>query len=99
MAEQATIKKVNGIDQNVMKETLGAIEQDPELAKCKFRITNKWINGNHNCTTVSGFYGCKQEMKHKQDFELHADEPPVLAGDDPRLPTRSNTCSTPSHPA
>ncbi|MHC4369854.1 MAG: OsmC family protein, partial [Planctomycetota bacterium] len=82
MAEETTTKKVNGIDQSVMQETLSAIEQDPELAKCKFRVHNKWVDGNHNCSEVCGFYGAKQEMTHKQRFELHADEPPVLAGDD-----------------
>lgn len=82
MAEQSTTNKVNGIDQTIMHETLDAIEKDPELAKCKFRVSNKWVDGNHNCTTVSGFYGAKQEMTHKQRFELHADEPPVLAGED-----------------
>ncbi|MHC4329616.1 MAG: hypothetical protein ACYSWW_16005 [Planctomycetota bacterium] len=82
MAEQATINKVNGIDQGVMQGTLDAIRQDPDLAKCRFRVTNKWIDGNHNRTTVSGFYGAKQEMTHKQPFDLDADEPPVLAGED-----------------
>jgi uncharacterized OsmC-like protein len=82
MAEQATINKVNGIDQGVMQGTLDAIRQDPDLAKCRFRVTNKWVDGNHNRTTVSGFYGAKQEMTHKQPFDLDADEPPVLAGED-----------------
>jgi uncharacterized OsmC-like protein len=31
---------------------------------------------------VKDFYGAKQEMQHKQTFELHADEPPILAGGD-----------------
>lgn len=29
-----------------------------------------------------GVYGAKQELAHKQKFELHADEPPILAGQD-----------------
>ncbi len=76
------INRTNGIDLNVLKETVGAIQKDPELGKCKFRARNKWIDANHNCTTISGFYGAKQEMTHKQEFELHADEPPILAGGD-----------------
>jgi len=74
--------RVNGIDLSVLKETISAIQQDPELGSCKFRARNKWIDANHNCTTISGFYGAKQEMTHKQEFELHADEPPILAGGD-----------------
>ncbi len=81
LAEERS-NRVNGINLNVLKETVGAIQADPELGKCKFRARNKWIDANHNCTTISGFYGAKQEMTHKQEFELHADEPPILAGND-----------------
>ncbi len=82
MLTEETSNRVNGINLNVLKETVGAIQADPELGKCKFRARNKWIDANHNCTTISGFYGAKQEMTHKQEFELHADEPPILAGND-----------------
>jgi uncharacterized OsmC-like protein len=73
---------VNGIDLDTLTGTVEAIDQEPELGACKFRARNTWLGGNHNCTTVSGFYGAKQEIAHKQVFELHADEPPILAGQD-----------------
>jgi len=73
---------VNGIHMETLQGTVNAIEQEPELGKCKFRARNRWLGGNHNCTTVTGFYGAKQEIAHKQQFELHADEPPILAGHD-----------------
>ncbi len=76
------IDRENGIDLSVLKETVSAIQKDPDLGKCKFRARNKWVDANHNCTTISGFYAAKQEMPHKQKFELHADEPPILAGAD-----------------
>jgi uncharacterized OsmC-like protein len=82
MAEQQTINKVNGIDMEVLQGTVNAIRDDPELGKCKFRVSNKWLSGNHNYSTITGFYGAKQENAHKQPFELHADEPPILAGED-----------------
>jgi len=82
MAEQKTINIVNGIDMDVLESTVSAIKQEPELGKCKFHVSNKWLSGNHNCTTITSFYGAKQENSHKQSFELHADEPPVLAGED-----------------
>ncbi|REJ83091.1 MAG: OsmC family peroxiredoxin [Planctomycetota bacterium] len=75
-------KRVNGITLQVLQETVNAIKNDPELGACKFRAANKWVDANHNCTTVTGFYGAKQEIDHKQKFELHADEPPILAGQD-----------------
>lgn len=73
---------VNGIKLEKLQETVDAIRQDPELGNCKFRARNKWLGANHNCTTITGFYGAKQEFQHKQRFELHADEPPILAGSD-----------------
>ena len=82
MAEQVKTKMVNGIDMDVLQSTVNAIQEEPELGKCKFRVSNKWLGANHNCTTVTGFYGAKQEIAHKQPFELHADEPPILAGED-----------------
>jgi uncharacterized OsmC-like protein len=82
MAEQQTIHRINGIDMDVLQETVSAIEKDPELGKCRFRARNKWLGANHNCTTITGFYGAKQEIAHKQPFELHADEPSILAGQD-----------------
>jgi uncharacterized OsmC-like protein len=77
-----TANIVNGIDMDTLSGTVQAIDQEPALGACKFRARNTWLGGNHNCTTVTGFYGAKQEIAHKQAFELHADEPPILAGHD-----------------
>lgn len=82
MAKQRTINKVNGIDMDALQNTINAIRKEPDLGKSKFRVSNKWIGGNHNCSTITGFYGAKKEIAHKQQFELHADEPPILAGQD-----------------
>lgn len=82
MEAVTTRNRLNGIDLEVLSGTVNAIKQDPELGRCRFRATNRWVNANHNRTTVSEFFGAKQEMTHKQPFELHADEPPILAGAD-----------------
>lgn len=82
MAEQKTINTVNGIDMDALQSTVGAIENEPELGTCRFHVTNKWLGANHNCTTITSFYAAKQETTHQQAFELHADEPPLLAGQD-----------------
>jgi len=74
--------KVNGVNLEVLKQTVSAIQNDPGLGKCKFRAHNKWVDANHNVTTLSSFYAAKQEQRHKQLYELHADEPPMLAGQD-----------------
>ena len=73
---------VNGVELETLMGTVKAIQADPELGVCHFRATNQWLNGNHNRSTVTGFYGAKQEMQHKQTFTMDADEPAILAGDD-----------------
>ena len=73
---------VNGIHMETLQGTVNAIDQEPDLGACKFRASNTWLGGNHNRTRITGFYGAKQEIAHKQQFELHADEPPILAGND-----------------
>jgi uncharacterized OsmC-like protein len=75
-------KRVNGINLDVLLETVNAVKNDPGLGGCKFRATNKWVEGAHNCTTVKGFHAAKQEIDHKQKFKLHCDEPAILAGED-----------------
>lgn len=73
---------VNGIDLDILGETVQAIQQDPTLGACRFRARNSWLGGNHNRTTITGFYGAGQEIPHRQPFELDADEPAILAGHD-----------------
>lgn len=73
---------INGIEIDTLKATVGAIQAEPELGACHFRATNKWLGGNHNRSTVTGFYGARQEIAHKQNFVMDADEPAILAGED-----------------
>ena len=91
MTEQATNRQslkdtgngtVNGIHMATLQQTVNAIEHEPDLGQCRFRASNTWLGGNHNRTTITGFYGAGQEIAHKQEYELHADEPPILAGND-----------------
>lgn len=73
---------INGIDIDTLMGTINAIKDDPELGASHFRASNTWLNGNHNRSTVTGFYGAKQEIAHKQTFTMDADEPAILAGND-----------------
>jgi len=79
-ANEANI--VNGVNLDVLLDTVGAIQADPELGIARFRARNEWLTGNHNRTTVSGFFGAKAEQVHKQTFTMDADEPAILAGHD-----------------
>lgn len=73
---------LNGVNVTKLGQTIEAIKQQPEIADFKFRARNKWDTGGHNVATVDTFYGTCQEMEHKQPFVMHADEPPVLLGED-----------------
>ena len=82
MEAQKTLKIVNGVNLDTLLTTIKHIQEDPELAKCKFHITNKWISGTHSESTVESFYGAKQEISHESTFNLDSDEPKILAGSD-----------------
>jgi uncharacterized OsmC-like protein len=82
MAEQKTIKIVNGVDTEVLQNLIGSVQEDSSLAKTYLRVRNKWVKGGHNQSTISDFYGAGQELLHEQTFVLDADEPPILAGQD-----------------
>jgi len=73
---------VNGVNLDILKGTVKAIQDDPGLGNCHFRATNQWVDGAHNRSTVTGFYGARQEIAHKQTFHMVADEPAILAGND-----------------
>lgn len=73
---------VNGIETSTLLATVNAIKATPALGACRFRARNTWLAGNHNRSTVTGFFGAGQEMAHRQSFTMDADEPAILAGND-----------------
>lgn len=80
--QTSTRTVVNGVDIDTLTGTVNAIRDEPELGACRFRASNTWLGGNHNRSTVTGFYGAKQEIAHRQTFTMDADEPAILAGND-----------------
>lgn len=81
MAEQMT-KTVNGIPMDTLSNTVETLKKDPKLARSKFHISNKWVSGGQNQTTITSFYSTGKEIFHKRTFTLQADEPEILAGSD-----------------
>ena len=73
-------QRLNGIDVGKLMETIAAIRKNPEIAKFKFRATNRWIEGTHNRATVKDFYGALQEDISRKPIDFEIDEPPVLLG-------------------
>jgi len=80
MAE-ASEKVRNGVDTEQLFGTLDAIKQTPDLGKFQWRASNKWIDGAHNRSTVSGFYGAQvEDTSREEPFVIDAGEPPILIG-------------------
>jgi uncharacterized OsmC-like protein len=77
-----TIETTNGVNVEQLVETIEAIREQPEIADFRFRVTNRWVDGGQNETTISGYFGACQEVERERSFELAADEPPVLLGND-----------------
>jgi hypothetical protein len=73
---------LNGVDLDQLFGNIDAIKDASVLGKFRFRANNKWINGGHNQTTMKNFHGIQQEHDHADPFELDADEPPLLLGED-----------------
>jgi len=86
MTTQAAVQEakvvLNGLDVGEVEALVAAIEDDPDLAKSRFRLHNTWIDGGHNRSRIEGFYSAQQEIAHQQAFTLDADEPPILGGQD-----------------
>lgn len=73
--------RIHGVDVDQLKETISHIEDDPSLAKFRFRATSEWTSGAKTRTRIQGFYGAGQEdTSRKRPFVLEGDEPPVLLG-------------------
>lgn len=82
---QATMTErgpINGVDVPTLFATIGVVKGSRELAKFRFRATNKWQTGTHSVSKIETFFGAGQEHEHVRTFEVDADHPAVLVGDD-----------------
>ena len=80
IAEKQTGKMVNGVNVDSLYKTIDLIKEKPEIAKFKFRATNRWVNGTHNRATIKDFYGALQEDDSREAAVYELDEPPILLG-------------------
>jgi len=71
----------NGLNLEQMGQTIGAIQQNPEIAQFEFRASNQWISGGENRSAIKGFFGaCIEDESREEAFEYTNGEPPVLLG-------------------
>ncbi len=87
MSEQTAVRNtqdtvLNGVNVTQLLETIKLVEENSEIARFKFRSSNKWIDGGHNRSTIDGFSGALEEHNREEPFILDNDEPPVLLGAD-----------------
>ncbi len=72
---------VNGFKSQDILDTVGAIQQNPDIAKFNFRVRNKWISGGHNQSAIKDFYGgCVEDESRQEPFVYDNSEPPILLG-------------------
>jgi uncharacterized OsmC-like protein len=72
----------NGVDVETLFATIGAVRDQPELARFQFRSSHEWVSGTQNRGAITGFYGAGQEHEHKSPTVITADHPVVLVGQD-----------------
>ena len=74
---------VNGVDVDKVHDLIASIEADSTCGDMQFRARNEWLGGGFNRTQVKEFFvGGSEDRTRTESFELHADEPPVLASAD-----------------
>jgi len=73
---------MNGVDRQKLFDTIDAITADKTIARFKFRLRNKWVDGGENRSRVDDYDGANQTFRREAPFELVNDEPPVLLGTD-----------------
>ena len=73
---------MNGVDVPTLMATIGAVGEQPELAKFTFRATGDWLKGTHSRTKINGFSGAGGDHVRDQTFVAEGDHPAVLCGGD-----------------
>jgi uncharacterized OsmC-like protein len=72
----------NGVDVPNLFATINVVRERRELAKFRFRATNRWVIGTHSRTTIETFTGAGGEHAHVKEYAYDADHPQVLVGAD-----------------
>ncbi len=82
----ATIAKpasMNGVNVTALFDTIDAVKQNAEIAKFNFRLTNTWLGGEKNRTTIKDFSGALTVHRNTgKSFVAENGEAEVLLGED-----------------
>jgi hypothetical protein len=86
---------VNGVNTEQLFSTIDLIKENPDIAKFKFRATNKWINGTRCRGTIKDFYGALKEDDSRPSVDYDMDDP-LFFWEIMKAETLSNTFLWPS---
>jgi uncharacterized OsmC-like protein len=76
----ATITARNGVDVDQLMATIGAVQQDPNVAAFTFKASSTWRSGARNDGEIKDFVHAGQPAVRPEAFRLVGDEPAVLLG-------------------
>ena len=76
----ATITARNGVNVDQLMATIGAVQQDPNVAAFTFKASSTWRSGARNEGEIKDFVHAGQPAVRPEAFRLAGDEPPVLLG-------------------
>lgn len=76
-------KVINGVNVTALEDTIDAVKGNAKIAKFNFRLTNKWIGGDKNRSTIKEFTGALDEQRTgDKQFVFDNGEHQVLLGHD-----------------
>lgn len=82
MTTQTHTSSENGVDIGAILEARTALGDNPEAGQFVWRAACEWIDGIHSRSTIEGFFGLGEELKHDRTFTIDADHPPQFAAAD-----------------
>jgi uncharacterized OsmC-like protein len=71
---------MNGVDVPTLFATINAVKEQPELAKFRFRASNRWVKGTHSQSKAEALTGAGATHAQTGAFKFDSDHPPVLCG-------------------
>lgn len=72
----------NGVNVQALLDARAALTDAPEGAQFTWRASNKWVNGTHSESSITGFFGLGDEQSHRTSWSFDADHPEVFASED-----------------
>jgi len=76
----ATLTARNGVNVEQLIATIGAVQEDPNVAAFTFKASSTWRSGARNEGEIKDFVHAGQPVMRPEAFRLAGDEPPVLLG-------------------